>query len=743
MKRYIHIFIFITLYVLMPCVEAGAVKATANIIKYRQPDGSVIFIKMSGDEFFGYAVTTDGHIVSKAPDGYFYHANYNAGFLSITNERANVSESAGKKNLTYYTRSCSVPYGISMDLRKKAVQLIDPGLANGVEKQNNISKIYYFSNSIEHEGLLQGEKRFLVLLVKFADKGFANGDDETKRRIENMLNQKGYSYNGATGCVADYFNANFGEGHNFVFDLYGAFELPQSVEYYGGRTSTMNDADAASMIADACKAAFENGVDFSLYDCNKDGFADNVAVIFAGCNEAESGNSSLVWPHKGNISERDISYNGVKIASYTCSSELSGSEDNPSVATIGVFCHEFAHALGLPDMYDSNGSEEGLANALYGKLSIMDEGNYLNGGNTPPFFNVVEREILGLCRIADLKQENFYELLPVQDCDTIYRIPSVNEGEYFLVECRNPSGWDAWIGGGGMVVYHVDKSDNIVGGISAKRRWELNILNTYAAHECVKVLAANPYKVSDKNIGPLFFPSGGVSSLTASGVPKLEDWAGNGVGFSLKNISYSNGSVRFYAEQGVALDDGMPYAFDIKSVVYQNDALLRWSVSSNDLPESDEGVWQIILQESADDLHGNDTTGNNREDVVPAQMPFLCTQPEFLFKNLKAGTSYSGKIYFVKENSMGKAAAFSFVTDSVTSPYPCIKVQGRYKKGDIAVFGVQNLTEKYDAVKIRLNGVLLSENHYKFEDLKEYEVEVSIHYPDKSVDVITKKIVVE
>lgn len=81
----------------MLCVKAEAVKATANIIKYRQPDGSVIFIKMFGDEFFGYTVTTDGHIVSKAPNGYFYHANYNAGFLSITNERANVSESAEKR----------------------------------------------------------------------------------------------------------------------------------------------------------------------------------------------------------------------------------------------------------------------------------------------------------------------------------------------------------------------------------------------------------------------------------------------------------------------------------------------------------------------------------------------------------------------------------------------------------------------------------------------------------------------
>lgn len=725
----------------MYSIKADAVKATANIIKYRQPDGSVIFIKMHGDEFFGYAATASGHIVSKAPDGYFYHANYNAGFLSITNERANVSESAVKSAGRYSVYSMTVPSEICAALREKAIQSINPVALSAIGEHGNTSQICHFSNAMEQNVTLQEQNRFVVLLVKFANKGFANGDDETVKRIYNMLNQKGYSYNGATGSVADYFNANFGGRHDFAFDLYGAFELPHTVEHYGGRTATMNDADAAYMIADACRAAFESGVDFSLYDGNKDGIADNVAVIFAGCNEAESGNSSLVWPHKGDISGLNISFNGVKIASYTCSSELSGSEDNPSAATIGIFCHEFAHALGLPDMYDSNGSEEGLANALYGKLSLMDEGNYLNGGNTPPFFNAVEREILGLNHVAFLRQNDSYVLLPVQDCDTIYRIPSVNDGEYFLLECRNPSSWDTWIGGGGMVVYHVDKSGNIAGGLSAQRRWELNILNTYAAHECVKVLASGP-DASKENTSALFFPGRGTVSLTAMGVPKFTDWAGNGVGFSLKNIAYSNGTVRFYAEQGVALDTGMPYVKDMESVVYQNDALLRWSPSSEVIQRPENGAWHIFLRED-NIAPANGSTENYRAETAHAEMHFVSASPEFVFNNLKAGTSYSGTICFAKENLMGPTANFSFATDSVTSSYPYLKLQGRYKQGDIVVFGVQNLTEEYDAVKIRLNGVLLSENHYKFEDLKEYEVEVSIYYPDKSADVITKKIIVE
>ena len=70
----------------------------------------------------------------------------------------------------------------------------------------------------------------------------------------------------------------------------------------------------------------------------------------------------------------------VKVNKYTIQPELYGT--GTSISTIGVFAHEFGHALGLPDLYDTDYTSEGVGN-----WSLMAGGswNYSggNGGNRP------------------------------------------------------------------------------------------------------------------------------------------------------------------------------------------------------------------------------------------------------------------------------------------------------------------------------------------------------------------------
>ncbi|MBR4883255.1 MAG: hypothetical protein IKU18_05180, partial [Bacteroidales bacterium] len=76
MKRSVYTILVSVALVLASCLDAWAIKAVAKIVKYRQPDGSFVSLKVVGDEFFGYTTTLQGHIVSVGPDGFLHKADY-------------------------------------------------------------------------------------------------------------------------------------------------------------------------------------------------------------------------------------------------------------------------------------------------------------------------------------------------------------------------------------------------------------------------------------------------------------------------------------------------------------------------------------------------------------------------------------------------------------------------------------------------------------------------------------------
>ncbi len=700
MRTIIHIFLLLITYISMSYSDVWATKAPTKIVKYKQSDGSIISLKMSGDEFFGYASTLDGRIVAVGKDRCLYYANYDKGYLQLTDTKVSSSSIAVKSGKEGVSGATGVPCNIQLSLRNMAADKI---LSGSAMRQN-----------ISSEEIVRGEKRSLVLLVQFSDIAFT---------VENVVN---YFTTLLNGRAADYFNANFRGRCSFSFDVSDIITLSGTAGHYGDRTPYLNDANVAGMVVEACRNASENGVDFSKYDLDSDGVVDNVAIIFAGLNEAESGESYAIWPHKGDISDKNVFCNGVKIASYTCSSEYSGSSAEYYPASIGSFCHEFAHTLGLVDMYDVNGEEEGLSDGLFGLLSIMDEGNYLNKGKTPPYFNAIERQMLGIAGVTDLVADGEYELSPIYSADTLYRIPTNNEGEYFLLECRDGSGWDEYIGGCGLVIYHVDKSEMIFGGLSAASRWRLNIVNSYAEHGCARVLASDPVKVSSDMPGYIFYPGiSEVQSVTSTGIPSLTDWNHFGLGISIDGITYENGSVRFSVKEDLVYCDTVPSARECKVQTYQENAFVTWKISDENY--SGGGSWVLIV---------DDGSGNNRK------VSLVADTLSYMIWNLEPGRHYNMKLYFSKDSYMGEVVSLNFTADEITSPYPFIKLLGRYSVGDILNICVQNLVEEYNSLELFVNGNKLSGVSYKFEESGEYDIEAVIKYPDKTSDVISKRIIV-
>ncbi|MGE5692662.1 MAG: M6 family metalloprotease domain-containing protein, partial [Candidatus Zixiibacteriota bacterium] len=108
-------------------------------------------------------------------------------------------------------------------------------------------------------------------------------------------------------------------------------------------------------------------VNFANYDNNGDGYVDGIAVVHSGPGAELSGSPDDIWSHKWAIVPR--LRDGVYIFNYSMEPEYWMSAGD---MTIGVYCHEFGHAIGgLPDLYDTDGGSQGI-----GRWSVMAGGSW-------------------------------------------------------------------------------------------------------------------------------------------------------------------------------------------------------------------------------------------------------------------------------------------------------------------------------------------------------------------------------
>ncbi|MBO6096597.1 MAG: M6 family metalloprotease domain-containing protein, partial [Bacteroidales bacterium] len=397
----------------------------------------------------------------------------------------------------------------------------------------------------------QGEVRIPVVLVGFADVPMTL--EEPLEHFQALLNQKGYNENGATGSVLDYFTENSNGLFRPVFDVFGPVKLDKKMAFYGKDIMQgghrIDDTAPEKALLEACSQLDEE-VDFSLYDQDKDGIVDLCIFFFAGYDQSAGGPADAIWSHHWSIqdsseeADREALFDEVKLGAYFCSAELDGSEgDRPS--GIGICCHELAHALGLPDFYDVDGSVNGYAGGLY-DFSLMCRGLYNNEGRTPPYMNAVERTLVGWQTELPELPEGEVVLGPVHR-NLAFRIPTATEGEFFLVESRDGTAWDAPLPEG-LLVYHVDRSERPIGEVPAIELWDdwrkYNSINNLGTHPCFYIIPSSD--LTSLNYGSAF----NASSLVFPGASRQMayepvDWEGEWSGVQLTCIESEKGLSRF------------------------------------------------------------------------------------------------------------------------------------------------------------------------------------------------------
>ena len=355
--------------------------------------------------------------------------------------------------------------------------------------------------------------RGLLILVNFSDITFNERNNQLA--FDSLANGENYTYNGATGSCKSYFEVQSNGQYSPEFDVIGPVTLPQTSAYYATNDTVGNDKYVVDFVVDACKAADEQGVDFSQYDNDNNGVVDFIYIIYAGYAESEGAPSTTMWPHNWDLisalyfgysnmdeyyanSASDFklpSFDGKLVNAYACSNELRKSTDTR--AGIGTICHEFSHVLGLPDYYLTTQSPVVAQRYTPGAWSLMGYGNYLNGGNTPPNFSVYDKYYLGWLEPKALSTSQSLEI--PADGETTYMISCdekhVEAGAYrtdtvYYLENRQKEGWDAYLPGHGLLVWRViyDESD-----------WFQNCPNDYIARYLLvsAVKASSPYTTTD------------------------------------------------------------------------------------------------------------------------------------------------------------------------------------------------------------------------------------------------------
>ena len=339
----------------------------------------------------------------------------------------------------------------------------------------------------ESSSATTGKHRGLVILMQFQDLEFVT--PEPKQVFNRFFNEVGYSEYGMSGSVKDYFRAQSYGQLDIDFDIVGPYTTTKSMAYYGEHAITDNeelvDAHRREFAAEAVEQAAAD-VDYSLYDWDNDGNVDQVFIIYAGYAEASGAAPETIWPHEWSLEGlgRDFVYNGVKVSTYGCANELMGDGRNNTgiLNGIGTACHEFAHCLGLPDMYNTEAEHTTFGMNYW---DVMDSGNYLNNSRTPAGFTSYERWFCGWLQPTELKGDMIHitDMKPLAEAPECYILYNdAHRTEYYLLENRQKVGTDTGLLGHGLLVLHVDYNKNM---------WSKNKINIDPDHQRLTIIPAD------------------------------------------------------------------------------------------------------------------------------------------------------------------------------------------------------------------------------------------------------------
>lgn len=398
------------------------------------------------------------------------------------------------------------------------------------------------STMVEAKARPTGTLNVLVLMVDFSDKP----GQVQRSYFEDLIFGSKPSI-APLGSFVDYYS-EISYGQIFITGQVNDgittwYRMPQTYSYYvnnqyGFGTYPQN---VQKLVEDAIDAAKASGIDFGPLDNDNDGYVDSLFIVHAGQGAEFTDCTCDIWSHympfDSALSIDTGSFNTlgnkVYVRDYTIEPEYF---TTPNDMTIGVFAHEFGHVLGLPDLYDRDRNSNGLGN-----WSLMAGGSW-NGpvnseGSSPAHPDAWSKVKLGWVA-PSMSSCPSISIPRVEEEPVIYKFVTNNPQEYFLVENRQSFGFDQYLPGYGLAIYHIDDSITTQNDME----WYPGC-STCTSHYLVALEQADGSWGLEKNIdsgdaGALFYKRGN-KAFTSTSTPNSNDYANNQTSVKITNISAS------------------------------------------------------------------------------------------------------------------------------------------------------------------------------------------------------------
>jgi len=290
----------------------------------------------------------------------------------------------------------------------------------------------------------------------------------SQQAFQNLL------FNGPnpTGTITDYYSEISYNQLVFTGSCSGWYNMPRTLEEYTGSNNGLGFQGGPRFVLDIVTIA-DSTIDYSdyiqYYDSQNRPHIGFIAVVHSGADAAAGAYN--IWSHRWSFTvltggqpyiSNDIDpvsgQNVIIDGDYAIQPELSGSNNTSgSLITIGVFAHEFGHIFGLPDLYDTDNSSEGLGN-----WCLMAGGAYGGNGSTshtPVHMSAWCKKELGWVSPINITTAlDSLSVLNVEESPIVYRMwrNGTMGLEYFLIENRQKIGFDENLFDSGFLIFHVD-----------------------------------------------------------------------------------------------------------------------------------------------------------------------------------------------------------------------------------------------------------------------------------------------
>jgi len=453
--------------------------------------------------------------------------------------------------------------------------------------------------SLDHErrGTAIGDFRTLVILINWADQP-SHPDLRPPSHFDKIFFQ---TTSGGNETMLDYYlevsDGRFGLDGSVTVWLRSTLPYthyvngdgtPGTIDDYGFDTSneafiaTPYPANVWGIVREAVELADAAGIDFTQFDNDgpdglpssgdDDGIVDAVIVIHAGTGAEQVFDSvigpSQIWSHKSDLNDPlivsfmgETIADGVRIGPYNLV---------PEIGQVGVYAHEFGHILGLPDLYRTFTEDNvTIQESTIGTLGIMDAGSLLPfryqsstpAGAAPSHFNPFFKSWLGWLDPEGYEAGEAFDEGPVAiDLDPIERGGSsvrllanpggvdwsaekAGGGEYFLLENRGRYGFDRFLPGSGLLVWHVNEARAANDSSLTVKR----LLVVVEAEDGVPGDLGQTDPYSQINLGEAddFWPTGTKNEWTPETSPSTDLYGGRFSGVSVTSIVTAGDAIQF------------------------------------------------------------------------------------------------------------------------------------------------------------------------------------------------------